>query len=960
LAVVAVEDEHRKTVTVLFCDLTGSTEMGESLDAERMRALLSTYFERMKAIVEGHGGRVEKFIGDAVAAVFGVPVLHEDDALRAVRAAAEMRAALPELGLVGRIGVTTGEVVAGSGETLATGDALNVAARLQQAARPGDVLVGASTVELVRDAVVVEHAGTLELKGKARPVDAYRLLEVGIAAPRAQDTAFVGRVRELAVLRDAWDRVRAEQRCELVTVVGDAGVGKSRLVAEFLRAIDATAVRGRCLPYGDGITYWPVVEVLKQLDLVPDDPAVAVPIDALLRRATAPTSADEVAWAFRKMLEQASTERPLVVVFDDIQWGEQTFIDLVEHVALLSSGASILLVCMARPELTELRAGWPVALRLDGLGDEEVDALIPAEMSHDLRGRIARSAGGNPLFVEEMLAVAGDADGEVVVPPTLRALLGARLDQLEAAERSVLERAAVEGEVFHLGAVQALAPDEAAVSPRLAALVRRKLIGPERPLLAGEDAFRFRHLLIRDAAYDSLPKAARADLHLRFATWMSRRGADLVELDEVLGYHLEQALHYRAELGLPRDEAVVAAGVRHLSAASGRADDRGDFGAAASLLARAVALLPSDPIDLAAETNLIDALIWAGNTAGALRRAEALVSRASAIGDQVAELAGRIEAGYARLYVKPEGIADHLEELIRRALPVFQAADDRVALHVAHFTLAWVKQLRGRIGEGLEAVERAVEYRPERAGDLRAWRGGARLVGSTSVAELLEWLDKPEQRQARDRWLEADRAHALAMLGRVDEARAIMAEIRSALADRGGVFELALFTGDQSAEIELLAGDPAAAADFLSEACRYLETLGDHYHRPLMVARSARILCILGRLDDADQLIERTMRLGAHDDVGVQYRVRQAKAVVLARRGRPSDAEELARAAVTMAETTDLLNDRAEAYADLAEVLALGGKTDEATEALREALARYDRKGNVVMSRRIRERLTLT
>ena len=510
-------------MTVLFCDLTGSTELGESLDPERLRVLLARYFEGMKVIVERHGGSVEKFIGDAVMAVFGVPVLHEDDALRAVRAAVEMRDALPDLGLQGRIGVTTGEVVTGTAERLATGDAVNVAARLEQAAQPGDVLVGAPTLALVRGAADVEPIEPLELKGKSDPVPAYRLLSVRDVRERRHGELFVGRERELAILDEAWERVGSEQRCELVTVAGDAGVGKSRLAAEILASIDATVVRGRCPPYGEGITYWPVVEVLKQLDVLPADEAAAVAIRSLLGQTEEVTSAEEIAWAFRKTLEQAAAERPLVVVFDDIQWGEETFLDLIEHIALLSSGASILLFCMARPELTERRPAWPVALRLEPLGAEDVDELIPLRIPAELREKIARAAGGNPLFVEEMLVMAGDAQGDVVVPPTLRALLGARLDQLEPADRSVLERGAIEGEIFHRGAVQALASGETQVTPRLAALVRKGLIRSDKPQLPGEDAFRFRHLLIRDAAYDALPKATRADLHERFAFWLEEQ-----------------------------------------------------------------------------------------------------------------------------------------------------------------------------------------------------------------------------------------------------------------------------------------------------------------------------------------------------------------------------------------------------------------------------------------------------
>jgi class 3 adenylate cyclase len=369
--------EQRKTVTVLFCDLTGSTALGETLDPERLRALLARYFERMKTIVERHGGTVEKFIGDAVMAVFGVPVLHEDDALRAVRSAVEMRDALTELGLQGRIGVMTGEVVTGTEERLATGDAVNVAARLEQAAQPGEVLVGQPTLALVLDAAEVEPVEPLALKGKADPVPAYRLVRVHEAPERRHEALFVGREPELAVLRQAWENAQVEQRCKLVTLVGDAGVGKSRLAAEFLTSIDATSVRGRCLPYGEGITYWPVVEVLKQIGTLPVDEAAAAAISSLLRESEATTSADEIAWAFRKTLEESAAERPLVVVFDDIQWSEETFLDLIDHVALLSSGAPVLLLCLARPELAERRPAWPVTLRLEPLSDEDVEELIP-------------------------------------------------------------------------------------------------------------------------------------------------------------------------------------------------------------------------------------------------------------------------------------------------------------------------------------------------------------------------------------------------------------------------------------------------------------------------------------------------------------------------------------------------------------------------------------------------------
>ena len=600
--------ERRKVVTVLFCDVVGSTALGEQTDPEALRALLGRYFERMQGIIESHGGAVEKFIGDAVMAVFGVPLVHEDDALRACRAAVEMRDALPELGIQGRIGVNTGEVVTGTAERLVTGDAVNVAARFEQAAAPGEVLIGETTHELVQGTVDAEPVEPLVLKGKAEPVPAFRLLAAHAAQERRHDSSFVGRERELGLLADAWERAMAEQRCELVTVVGDPGIGKSRLAAEALASIDARVMRGRCLPYGAGITYWPVVEIVKQLDLLPTDPAAAAAIRSLLGESDAGTSAEEIGWAFRKLLEE---QAPLVVVFDDIQWGEQTFLDLIEHVALLSSGASLLLLCMARPELLDSRPTWPVTIRLEPLDDADTERLIGIEVPEELRARIAAAAAGNPLFISEMLAMTQQAGDEVEVPASLKALLAARLDQLDPAERRVLECGSVEGEVFHRGAVQTLAPEEAQVTPRLAALVRRDLIRSDRPQFAGEDGFRFRHLLIRDTAYDALPKAVRAELHERFAAWVEQYG-ELVELDEIVGYHLEQTCRYRSELGVRNDELARVAR-RRLTVAGRRARRRGDKGAAVNLFQRAMEVLSSAELDLGLESDLVwTCSMWAG------------------------------------------------------------------------------------------------------------------------------------------------------------------------------------------------------------------------------------------------------------------------------------------------------------------------------------------------------------
>jgi class 3 adenylate cyclase/tetratricopeptide (TPR) repeat protein len=948
----------RKTVTVIFCDVTGSTALGESIDPEALRGLLARYFARMRAVVERHEGTVEKFIGDAVMVVFGVPVAHEDDALRAVRAAAEMRDALPELGVRARIGVNTGEVVTGTEERLATGDAVNVAARLEQAAQPGEVLLGAPTLALVRDAVEVEEVEPLALKGKSEPVAAYRLLGVREAPERRHERRFVGRGRELALLGEAWERAQRERRCELVTIVAEAGVGKSRLVAEFLGRVEATVVRGRCLPYGEGITYWPVVEVLKQLAVLPTGDAAAAAIRSLLGETEVQTSAEELAWAVRKTFEQAASKRPLTVAFDDIQWGEETFLDLVEHVALLSSGAPLLLVCMARPELAERRPQWPVTMRLEPLLPDDVDELIPPRIGVGLRERIARAAGGNPLFITEMLAMTGEAQADVVVPPTLQALLAARLDQLEPPERGVLERGAVEGEVFHRGAVQALAPEELQVTPRLAALVRKQLIRPDAAQLPGEDGFRFRHLLIRDAAYDALAKATRAELHERFARWLEEHGAALVELDEILGYHFEQATRYRRELGLEEDGNVTAAARRRLTAAGVRARSRRDDLAAVRLLGRAAALVPRDDIDLALEMDLIEALFWAGRGSDAVDSARCLVERAAAAGDRIAELCARIKGGLARVSFEPEGAAEQLSLLLDQALLEFEDVGDDVALHVAYAALGVLRNMQGQLDAMRDAYERAA-YHAQRAGspeEYLRFRGVGRFYGTTPVSELLAWLDEQETRGMPHDFLDPPRSLALAMLGRFDEARTIMGGVRTKAAERGGGFDLAVL-GLYSTQLALLAGEPAAAAASGSETMRLYDEFGERNMASTAAGRLAQALYELDRLGDAEAWAGRAAELGASDDRITQMLWRQVKAKVLARRGEHAEAERLAREALAIGEETDMLNSVAQVYADFGEVLALAGRPDDAAAAFAEALARYERKENLVMAERTRSRL---
>jgi class 3 adenylate cyclase/tetratricopeptide (TPR) repeat protein len=955
---------QRKTVTVLFCDIVGSTALGESTDPEALRALLARYFERMKQIVERHGGSVEKFIGDAVMAVFGVPLAHEDDALRACRAAVEMREALPQLGVDGRIGVSTGEVVTGSEERLATGDAVNVAARLQQAAQPGEALLSEATLELVRNAVAVEALEALDLKGKAEPVPAFRLLSVHEVQSRRTEVRFVGRQQELAVIREAWERALAEQVCAPVTIIGEAGVGKSRLVAEALALIEYPVLMGRCLPYGDGITYSPVVEVIKQLDALPSDPAAAAAIRSLLGETSAGESAEEIAWAFRKLLEEHA---PLIAVFDDIQWAEETFLDLLEHVALLSSGSPILLLCMARPELVERRPVWPVMVRLEPLPTGEVEELIGERVPDELRERIAKAAGGNPLFVSEMLAIAGEGSGEVTVPPTLRSLLAARLDQLGPTERRVLECGAVEGEVFHRGAVQALAPAEVQVTPRLAGLVRKELVRRVKAHLPGEDGFRFRHLLVRDAAYDGLPKSARAELHMRFAAWLDARAQELVGLDEIVGYHLEQAWRYRQELGEPGEPELAATARKRLTAAEQRAISRQDYPAALKLAERALALVPLGKVDTPLEVDRLDASALSGNARPGLAAVGIAVDRAVAAGDRVAELTLR---GVKLIWECQLGILPdsdgQIEAFVQDALPELDRSGSDLGLHHVYWLAGYAAINRGEADAAFAALEESRFHAQRLARHYEGWVPRmlitARALGTTPVPELLAWLKELEEQGSRLglRRTEAlallGQAEASAMLGRFEEAQRVVTEVRREWHERGNLMDLAQ-SARLAGTVELLAGNLVRAELYLAEACDFLEQREVPGVLSELAAQRALVLYELDRVEEADDWAGRAAEVGDATNVLTEVSWRRAKAKVLARRGDHEGAERLAREAVSFAEPTDFLNEQANAYRDLAEVLRSGGPTEDAVGALEHALERYERKRNLIMADQVRARL---
>ena len=989
LAPPAQPREQRKTVTVLFCDVSGSTALGERLDPESLRRVMARYFDAMRAVIERHGGTVEKFIGDAVMAVFGVPVLHEDDALRAVRAASEMRQALADLNgelardygteLELRIGVNSGEVVTGTEERLATGDAVNVAARLEQAAEPGGILLGDETLVLVRGAVEVEPNEPLSLKGKAEPIRAHRLVGVvGEPLEPRLEAPMVGRERQLSLLRDAFANVVSERACYLFTILGAAGVGKSRLAAEFLATVDeANVVSGRCLSYGEGITYWPVVEILKQLPPVAEfelDTSAVEAVEGLLGKADVTAPAEDVAWAVRKLLEAVALERPLVCVLDDAHWGESTFLDLVEHVSDLSRDAPILLLCLARPELLDVRPGWgggklnAANVLLEPLADEETERLISslADFDEDARASIRKAAEGNPLFVEEMVALARErADGDVTVPPTIQALLSARLDQLDPAERGVLECGAVEGRVFHRGAVQALAPEEQHATARLTALVRKELVRPDKPLLPGDDAYRFRHLLIRDAAYHALPKATRAELHERFAAWLAEHGSGLVELDEIVGYHLEQAYRYRAELGPLDEHAAVLArrAAEHLGLPGRRAFHRGDSPAAVNLLGRTTSLLERlDPRRIELLIDLAFACADRGEYAQANEALVDAVESAEKLDDRRLVAHSRVAQLIQQQRSDPD--AEGIREQALEAAAVLEEEGDDLGLARSWNLLAYEPYLDAQAGETEEAITRAANH-ARRAGAHReealnlmylaehGLRGTIPLSdGVSRCDELLERIRNRQMRYGILCW----RAMMEGLLGRAEAARGSLGEAAALAQEIGSAFseaELDWFRG----LLELRTGNPAAAEQGLRRAYETASQAGEELGAQGMALDLARSLLAQGDVEEADRLASRVARLSAPSYRPPQVGWRGIRALVLANRGATAKAVELARQGVALADGSDWLELQGGARLDLAEALAAAANDQEAAAVLEEAIERFERKEDVISARQARERL---
>jgi class 3 adenylate cyclase/tetratricopeptide (TPR) repeat protein len=965
----------RKTVTIVFCDIANSTPLGEALDPEVLRGVMEQYFEVVRLELERHGGTVEKFIGDAVVAVFGIPTAHDDDALRAVRAAVDMRTALGALNaeleathgvrLALRTGVNTGEVVAGDpsarDSTFATGAAVTMAQRLEAAAHAGEILVGEPTYKLVSNAALVEPLDPLTLKGFAEPVTAWRLLGVVEGAPpfsRRLDAPMVGRQDELAALRAELEQTVRERRCRLATIVGPAGIGKSRLGNELFATVrgEAMTLVGRCLAYGEGITYWPLRGVVLSaagsltkagIEQLLEDSDDAAQVAERLSEAVGTTEpahgGEETFWAVRRFFEHLARDRTVIVGIDELQWAEPTFLDLIEYLVGWTSDASVLLVGLSRPELLERRPTWPstssLVLPLGPLlgGDavQLVEVLGGETLGQKERSRILQGAEGNPLFVEQMLALAVEGPVREKIPPSIQALLAARLDRLPSDERAVLERAAVIGREFTAGAVTALSGEPVAAT--LLSLVRRDLIEPDRSLIPGDDGFRFRHILIRDAAYLAVAKRTRAELHERYADWLEGAAPDLHEL---VGYHLEQAFRYGQELGTPNDALATRAG-ELLAKLGRRARGRGDLPAAVNLLTRAIALLPDSNDE---RRGLLGALGGALIRTGDFERAESVLddalAAARAAGDERLELRTLIEREFFRVFTSPEDSVEEIIAVADNAIPLLEQLGDDLGLAKAWWLKSEVHVHACRWGARAEHLERALDH-AKRAGDraeqatIASQLSLAVYYGPTPVPAAILRCEQLLTEVPSNRSLEASVTGALAglraMQGEFDEARRLQEEARAVSEELGHRFRIAV-RSLIAAEIELLAGDPAEAVSILRWGHDQLSDMGVQSVIPTVSAFLADALCEAGRFDEAERFARdaRDQAVDVDTVAQVMWRVALSRATV----DMP-----LAREAVALAEKTDHLDLQAKAF-------AAAGDPERARRA-------YEAKGNVAAVRRL-------
>ena len=776
-----------------------------------------------------------------------------------------------------------------------------------------------------------------------------------------------------------------------MTVLGEPGIGKSRLVHELrpLLGSEAMFLVGRCPAYGEGITYWPVREMVVQAagrgtidELVrelDDGPDVARRVAAALGLEEG-VAGEEALWAFRRLFAAIARARPLVLVFEDVHYGQPALVDLVDHLASWIRDAPVLLLCLARPELLDARPAWAggqrnaASLTLGPLTAEESRELLVALAGTTLEEagleRIAATAGGNPLFLEQLLAHVderGTKAADPGLPPALHALLAARLDLLGPQERTLLEHGAVEGEVFHVGSVLALSEDlsRSDAESALQELLRRDLLRPEKPTLAGEAAVRFRHELIRDAAYDSLPKAARAELHERHASWLESLGVAVPEPDARIGFHLERASRLAREVRSDDDEAhdlAVRAGQR-LAEAARQAHRRGDLSGEIGFLERAVELLgPGEP----AAAELLPALGSALSEAGTFDQAAEVAERAVVLGERLGLPLVRwravVEGERLRLYRHPESVdVDATIAAAEAAAAALQELDDDLGLSRASYLMCDLAWTTGRIEASFEHAERAVEQ-ARRAGigfEVAASLNfvAALVQGRTPVSEAISRCVALEQEVVGHRAAELSllgcRAMLAAMAAQAGEAREGMARSRAGLEELG-LHEASAWMALMDAQAEMLAGNPAAAARAAQDTQRITRAIGDRWFLSAALVDYAHAILAQDHLGEAVAAVEAIDTVPAPSDMEWLIKRHTARGKLAARRGDAEGGVTEARQAVELAEPTDLIVYRADAYRVLAHLLLSAGRAREAEEAAERSLELCEAKENVAAASHVR------
>ena len=955
----------------MFADLVGSTELVSAQDPEITRRRVTAFFDAVAGCIETHGGTVEKFAGDAVMAAFGIPQAHEDDAERAVRAALGIIQNTHELGVEARVGIEAGEVVVDETDsTFATGEAVNVAARLQQAAGPGEILIGESAYRLTDGRLETEQVGPLELRGFRRPIGAYRVLaafdgptqRVVVSAP------FVGRDSELELLENTLERTIRDRRPHVFTIYGEPGVGKSRLLREFLAGAEGvTILAGRALPYGEGITYWPLAEMVKAAAGITDDDPMETARDKLIECCGDEAIAEllglasgvmeavegergqpEIAWAAREFVDELADVQPLVLVFEDIHWAEEPLLELIDHLAQWVRERALLILCLARPELLDIRPGWgggrirSTAIELEPLAREESEELATALLAqHDipekLTARLLEKTEGNPLYVEEtirMLLEEG-ADGSDRIPDTLQALIGARIDRLPPGEKILLQRGAVMGRTFFVGAVDHLSAEYDAdeLEDMLDDLLLRDLVTrEERSTITGETAYRFKHVLIREVAYGGLSKSSRAEYHTRFAEWL-REKADK-ELLEIRAYHLDHACTLYAELDGKPPEELARTAARALQAAGKRALARESNSSARKLLLRAFELEPT-----------LERRYLAARAASQLGDLPVVRDEMTIVAEEAAaagarDIQTRALTALAETVASLDGELARAAELADEALEVVEP-DDHEGRFTALDRRARVARWLGRLAEAEEFEQQALEE--ARAAGRKDHEAKAALqLAGIHIGRMEDAKAEP----LIDRALElAEHSGSLVARASAASSKALLLRARGDLEGAAGWYTKALELYREAASVSDIAwtsrhlgivawetGDPEKAERLLRESIRLLAPMRERGTLCESQRYLAQLLLEQGRIDEAEKYALAARETVSAEDTVSRATTRVALAQVRAAQGRHEEAETLfaeALAIVGGGEHCRILLDVLPPYAEFLRALA---RPDEAAE----------------------------